>query len=293
MNTNDLIPVDWQNRRVLTTNQLAKEYGTDSKHISQNFSHSKEHFKEGVHYFKLEGEALRRFKRRFEKFELAVSPFASCLYLWTEEGCLRHCKMLNTDKALDIFNELKRDYFQTAETPVVTQAEHNAKARGSLGYIDDNNVAWLEAEHVARGLGFTTIATSGNECVRWARVNDYLREFGYEEQVGKGDYLPENMVYRLAMKANNDRAVDFQIKIANEIMPSIRKYGFYISPSARETADEIFDAHNRLLSSTKSEPGNPQIADKLIEVARLMEPSPERNKILLHAANLIAGKNFF
>ena len=101
------------------------------------------------------------------------------------------------------------------------------------------------------------------------------------------------MVYRLAMKANNDRAVDFQIKIANEIMPSIRKYGFYISPSARETADEIFDAHNRLLSSTKSEPGNPQIADKLIEVARLMEPSPERNKILLHAANLIAGKNIF
>ena len=58
-------------------------------------------------------------------------------------------------------------------------------------YIDANGTAWLNAEDVARGLGFTTVATSGNECVRWARVNGYLAEFGYSKAVGKEDFIHE------------------------------------------------------------------------------------------------------
>lgn len=33
-----------------------------------------------------------------------------------------------------------------------------------------DGTAYLRLEDVARGLGFTTVATSGNEIVRWARV---------------------------------------------------------------------------------------------------------------------------
>ena len=40
------------------------------------------------------------------------------------------------------------------------------------GYLDkETGTAYLNAEDVARGLGFTTVAKSGNEVVRWARVN--------------------------------------------------------------------------------------------------------------------------
>ena len=52
--------------------------------------------------------------------------------------------------------------------------------------------------------------------------------------MGKGDYVPEHVVYLLAMKANNDTAKAFQLKIATEILPSIRKYGYYISEQAMQ-----------------------------------------------------------
>ena len=44
---------------------------------------------------------------------------------------------------------------------------------GVRGYEKDG-VAYLHIEDVARGLGLTTVATSGNECVRWNRVEQYL-----------------------------------------------------------------------------------------------------------------------
>ena len=96
---------------------------------------------------------------------------------------------------------------------------------GVKGYIDEGGTAWLNLEDTARGLGFTTVATSGNECVRWARVISYLQEFG--AQATDQGYIPENIFYLLAMKANNQTAVAFQMKVANEILPSIRKTGSY------------------------------------------------------------------
>ena len=41
-------------------------------------------------------------------------------------------------------------------------------------------------------------------------LNSYLKEFGFPqlvgEEIGKDDFLPENMVYRLGFKANNETA---------------------------------------------------------------------------------------
>ena len=95
------------------------------------------------------------------------------------------------------------------------------------GYVAKDGTAWLNAEDVARGWGFTTVAKSGNEVVRWARVNEYLKSFGFSPQVAKGDFLPENMVYRLGFKANNEVAWAFQAKLADEVLPAIRKTGSY------------------------------------------------------------------
>ena len=99
------------------------------------------------------------------------------------------------------------------------------------GYVAKDGTAWLNAEDVARGWGFTTVATSGNEVVRWARVNGYLKGFGFSQLVGKDDFLPENMVYRLGFKANNEVAQAFQAKLADEVLPAIRKTGSYKAKS--------------------------------------------------------------
>lgn len=93
---------------------------------------------------------------------------------------------------------------------------------------EKDGTAYLKLENVARGLGFTRTAESGNEVVRWERVNGYLREIGVPT-CGHDDFIPENVFYRLAMKAKNETAEAFQAKVADEIIPSIRKTGGYIA----------------------------------------------------------------
>lgn len=96
-----------------------------------------------------------------------------------------------------------------------------------------DGVVYLKLEDIAKGLGFTRVANSGKEVVRWERVNKYLAEFGVPT-CGHDDFIPENIFYRLAMKANNAAAVAFQKKIADEVIPSIRKHGAYLTPEKVE-----------------------------------------------------------
>ena len=79
---------------------------------------------------------------------------------------------------------------------------------------EQDGTAYLKLEAVARGLGFTHVERSGNECVRWDRVNKYLVELG-APTCGCNDFIPENIFYRLAMKAKNEAAERFQAKIAD------------------------------------------------------------------------------
>lgn len=100
-----------------------------------------------------------------------------------------------------------------------------------------NGTAYLKLDTVARGLGFTQ-EKGGVEYVKWERVIGYLKELGFSPEVGKDDFIPENIFYRLAMKAKNEAAEAFQAKIADEVIPSIRKTGGY-NPKPM-TANEMF-----------------------------------------------------
>ena len=108
---------------------------------------------------------------------------------------------------------------------------------GGVDCYEKDGTAYLKLETVARGLGFTRTADSGNEVVRWERVNKYLEEIGFMPTSGHGGFIPENIFYRLAMKAKNEAAEKFQALVADEIIPSIRKTGAYSIP--RTTAGQI------------------------------------------------------
>ena len=56
---------------------------------------------------------------------------------------------------------------------------------------------------------------------------------------GLPDYIPENIFYRLAMKARNETAEAFQAKIADEVIPSIRKTGGYIAGQEEMDPEEL------------------------------------------------------
>lgn len=138
--------------------------------------------------------------------------------------------------------------------------------KGIEGYEKDGTV-YLKLETVARGLGFTRIAASGNEVIRWERVNGYLEEFGVPS-CGHGDFIPENIFYRLAMKAKSETAEQFQAFVADEVLPSIRKRGAYLTPAKIEEVLLNPDTIIQLAQALKEEQEARRIADAKIEADR-------------------------
>lgn len=91
---------------------------------------------------------------------------------------------------------------------------------------------------------------NGADYVRWERVNEYLK---LSPQVGKGDFIPEAAVYKLAFKASNDVAEKFQDWLAVEVLPSIRKHGTYMTADVLEEALLNPDAMIKVLTALKQE----------------------------------------
>lgn len=89
----------------------------------------------------------------------------------------------------------------------------------------ENDQIIFDAEHVAKSLGFKQIKNN-KEYIRWETVNRYLNKY-LSQDVGKGDFIPEPLVYKLAFKASNEVAEQFQDWLAIEVIPTIRKTGQY------------------------------------------------------------------
>ena len=104
---------------------------------------------------------------------------------------------------------------------------------------EQDGTAYLRLDDVAHGLGFTQ-TKNGIEYVRWETIDKYLRDLGFSQQVGKDSYIPENVFYRLAMKAKNETAEKFQALVADEIIPSIRKTGSYTMPKLSKEMQALF-----------------------------------------------------
>jgi phage regulator Rha-like protein len=115
----NLMVIEQNGQRVLTTQQLAEAYGTDVKTISNNFNRNKDRYKPNKHYFLLEGDELRQFKA-IHQFDEQLK-FATKLYLWTEKGAWLHAKSLNTDEAWEAYERLVDEYYNVKENAINLQ----------------------------------------------------------------------------------------------------------------------------------------------------------------------------
>lgn len=106
--------VEWNGHRVITTALLAEVYETSVDNVKMNFNRHKDNFVEGTHYYLLQGDDLRAFKNLVTDSYL-VDKRTPQLYLWTERGANRHCKILDTDKAWEQFDNLEETYFKVKE----------------------------------------------------------------------------------------------------------------------------------------------------------------------------------
>lgn len=125
---NELQITEYKNIRVLTTQQIAEAYGTDSKTISYNFNHNKERYIDGKHFICLSGDELRAFREIHD-----LPNNLNKLYLWTEKGAFLHAKSLNTDTAWEVYDRLVDNYFEKPKAvPMTTDQKIQLLAQGNV-----------------------------------------------------------------------------------------------------------------------------------------------------------------
>lgn len=153
--------------------------------------------------------------------------------------------------------EEKRGEDEVNELQVFNNKELELQVRTIMN--PDGSIS-VSAEDTAIGFGWTQTQTKNGKqytSIRWETLNGYCKEFGFPNLLGKEDYIPESLFYRLGMKANNTVADKFQNWIAMDVIPSLRKTGSY--QMQRMTPEEMMrvqlgmiDGHEERISKLEN-----------------------------------------
>lgn len=148
-----IFPIERQNQKVLTTEVIAEKYGATIKMISNNFNNNQNRYILGTHYFCVEADELRDFKREY--YNLGIAQNVNKLYLWTEKGAFLHAKSLNTDEAWQVYEMLVDSYFQkqalkpvTLEDLIIMQAQSVKDLKSKVLEIESSVTAFVDKTDV-------------------------------------------------------------------------------------------------------------------------------------------------
>lgn len=157
---------------------------------------------------------------------------------------------------------------------------------------EDRSIS-LNAEDTAIGFGWYQIKNN-KKYPKWERINGFISEFGNSPLVGKDDYIPESLFYLLGMKANNDVAKKFQMWLATEVLPSMRKYGMYATDELLDNPDLLIAAATKLKEERAARLEAEKQRDRLVHQNKLYTTSEIAKELGLSSAtklnNLLSEK---
>ena len=166
-----LVPMEWKGQRIMTTKTLAGCYETEENNIKNNFNNNKSRFEEGKHYYLLKGEDLKEFKNQVNDIDLVPKRTAS-LYLWTERGALRHAKLLDTDMAWNVYEQLEDTYFKVQEMKQEVKQMSDMEILSRAVLISQEQIKQLTAELIEK----TEFIDDINDCFTFTQVSQFNRQ---------------------------------------------------------------------------------------------------------------------
>ena len=254
--------VEYKSLPVMTTEQMAGFYGTEAVRIQQNYVRNSGRFTEGKHFFKVEGRELKDFATSLKivtNSQMEISNKARSIILWTEKGAARHAKILDTDQAWDVFEQLEDCYFAVKELTqsnppkvkpiqlgsVTRQCAMMAKALGFKGnqhtLATDKAVKALTGQSPLELMGETHLIAENKQQVftptqlgemvepkiSARKVNTVLEQLGYQEKANgvwiitpKGEKLCEMLD---TGKKHGDGTPVKQVKWYQSVMDDIKR----------------------------------------------------------------------
>lgn len=189
---NELQITEYKSIRVLTTQQIAEAYGSDTRVISNNFNRNKERYIEGKHYICLEDGEKREFVDHHQIDD--GSKKASKLYLWTEKGAFLHAKSLNTDTAWEVYDRLVDNYFEKPKAvPMTTDQKIQLLAQGNVELTEKVNSIDKDLQEFKQDMPLLAL-----ECQRitWAKNNKIVPLMGGKSSPAYRDRSLRTKVYK-------------------------------------------------------------------------------------------------
>ncbi|MFU2207233.1 ORF6N domain-containing protein [Solidesulfovibrio sp. C21] len=185
-----LTPILYKDVPVLTTALLSGVYGTTQGCLRENFRANRERFLDGKHFFKVTGQELRKLRECVRNSDASILPKTGGeLTLWTARGAARHAKMLDTDKAWDVFELLEENYF--SRRPALGEPTPPSTLSTSSRLSIQNLIA-AKVSHYPSELRPKAFKEA------WSRVKNKFQVAKYEE-IPEATY-PDVVSYILAME---------------------------------------------------------------------------------------------
>lgn len=179
---------------------------------------------------------------------------------------------------------------------------------GAVRVVDVNGEPWFVASDVARALGYpeSSIATIsklfGHVPDEWKGRNPIPTPGGMQEML----IISEQGLYFFLGRSDKPKALPYQMWVAGDVMPAIRKHGGYLTPAKLEEALTDPDTIIRLATNLKAERKKRQALEaqaaadrpkvvfaESIEVAKTSILVGEMAKLIKQATGCDMGQNRF
>ena len=94
------------------------------------------------------------------------------------------------------------------------------------------------------------------------------------------NFIPEGDLYRLIIRSKLPTAIDFEKWVFDTVLPSIRKYGAYVSDDVLDQLIENPETATKLFAKLKSERSKKEALEKYVEI---LTPKARYNDIVLQS----------